>query len=94
VPSLHVQIATPEPGQFSNGNGYGYSGFEDDLDDLEDIGGESRVCAPSRRIAGLTADAWRFMSRFYVLVPFFTLAFFGGLIALVTWGWYVCVPPR
>lgn len=47
------------------------------------------VRAASRRIvvAGLTADAWRFMSRFYILVPFFTLAFFGGLIALVTWGW-------
>lgn len=93
VPSLHVQIATPEPGQFGNGNGYGFSGFDDDLDDMEDVGGESRVCAapqpPGR--SELMAESWRFMSRFYVLVPLTTLAFFAGLIALVTWGW--CVAP-
>lgn len=50
VPSLHVQIATPEPSHYvhengENSNGYGFSGFNDDMDDamddLEDIGGES-----------------------------------------------------
>lgn len=52
VPSLHVQIATPEPSHYErangengeNGNGYGFSGFDDDdIDDMEDVGGESRA---------------------------------------------------
>ncbi|BEJ16807.1 hypothetical protein CspHIS471_0602080 [Cutaneotrichosporon sp. HIS471] len=70
TPSLHVQIATPDPSQFNGNGAYGYSGFEEDLEDMVDIG-----------------DSWRFMSRFYGLVPLTTLAFFAGLIALITWGW-------
>ncbi|GMK58396.1 hypothetical protein CspeluHIS016_0504280 [Cutaneotrichosporon spelunceum] len=68
VPSLHVQIATPDPSQF-NGM-YDDSGFDDDLEDVVDI-----------------ADSYRFMSRYYGLVPLTTLTFFAGLIALITWGW-------
>lgn len=37
----------------------------------------------------LTSVSWRYMSRLYLLVPVVTLLFFAGLVALITWGWYV-----